>query len=90
MSADQTVTSPILEKDPVCGMNVNPATAKHIREHAGKKFYFCCAGCAEKFQSDPQKYLEPRPASGLVTLGGAPSGRVQIAPVPKQAAAAYV
>jgi P-type Cu+ transporter len=59
----------ITVKDPVCGMSVNPATAKHSREHQGKKFYFCCGHCAEKFQADPQKYLQPRPASGLVTLG---------------------
>ena len=38
-------------------MNVNPATAKHVHEHAGKKFYFCCAGCVEKFKANPQGYL---------------------------------
>ena len=48
-----------LERDPVCGMNVNPATAKHIHDHAGKNFYFCCAPCAEKFKADPAKYLAP-------------------------------
>ncbi len=62
-----TVT-PTVEKDPVCGMNVNPATAKHIYEHAGKKYYFCCAGCVEKFKANPQQYLN-KPSSGLVTLG---------------------
>jgi len=50
------------ERDPVCGMNVNPATAKHTHEHAGKKYYFCCAGCSEKFKADPQRYLS-KPAS---------------------------
>jgi Cu+-exporting ATPase len=48
-------------------MNVNPATAKRVHEHAGKKYYFCCAGCVEKFKSDPTKYLNK--PSGLVTLG---------------------
>jgi Cu+-exporting ATPase len=56
------------ERDPVCGMNVNTATAKHIHEHAGKNYYFCCAGCVEKFKANPQGYLN-KPASGLVTLG---------------------
>jgi P-type Cu+ transporter len=60
--------SPILARDPVCGMNVNPATAKHVYQHAQNKYYFCCAGCVEKFKSDPQNYLN-KPASGLVTLG---------------------
>src|SRR5579863_1226709 len=59
--------SPALARDPVCGMNVNPATAKHIHEHAGKTYYFCCAGCVEKFKSDPAKHLNK--PSGLVTLG---------------------
>ena len=51
-----------LERDPVCGMNVNPASAKHVYEHAGKKYFFCCAGCVEKFKADPGKYLnKPQP-----------------------------
>ncbi len=72
MSANPPNPAPTLERDPVCGMNVNPATAKHIHDHAGKHFYFCCAPCAEKFKADPAKYLAPpsRP-SGLVTLGAA-------------------
>src|SRR5579862_808634 len=60
-----------LERDPVCGMNVNPASAKHVHEHAGKRFYFCCGGCVEKFKADPGKYLS-KPAhftSNLVMLG---------------------
>jgi len=63
--------APVLEKDPVCGMNVNPATAKNTHEHGGKKFYFCCAGCAEKFKSDPAGYLNKTaaPKPELVTLG---------------------
>ena len=74
--------SQLAVKDPVCGMNVNPETAKHRREHAGKPYYFCCGGCAEKFQADPEKYLKSKPA--LVTLGApvkaASSGVAQIAP----------
>jgi hypothetical protein len=31
-------------RDPVCRMAVNPATAEHKAEHAGKTYYFCCAG----------------------------------------------
>jgi len=58
-------------KDPVCGMSVNPVTAKHRLDHAGKSFYFCCGPCAEKFKANPDKYLNQpkRPqSSGLVTL----------------------
>src|SRR5271168_2271143 len=72
MSTNPPNPIPTLERDPVCGMNVNPATAKHIHDHAGKNFYFCCAPCLEKFKADPAKYLAPalRP-SGLVTLAAA-------------------
>jgi Cu+-exporting ATPase len=69
-----------LERDPVCGMNVNPATAKHIFEHGGKNYFFCCAGCVEKFKAAPTKYLSataPARSSGLVMLGAAPLTRVQ-------------
>lgn len=51
------------EKDPVCGMNVNPDRPAGRHEHAGKTYYFCCNGCLEKFKADPRRYLEPRPAA---------------------------
>ncbi len=47
-------------KDPVCGMTVDPAKASATFEHKGTKYFFCCAGCATKFQSDPDKYLKPK------------------------------
>ena len=78
----ETTNSATVVKDPVCGMNVKPATAKDHLDHAGTSYYFCCARCAEKFKAEPQKYLSqsPRPASSsLVTLGG-PASR----PVPAQ------
>jgi P-type Cu+ transporter len=52
---------PVLERDPVCGMQVKPATAKHVQEHGGKTVYFCSAGCVEKFKADPGKYLNHPP-----------------------------
>ncbi|HUI96727.1 MAG TPA: YHS domain-containing protein, partial [Xanthobacteraceae bacterium] len=35
-------------KDPVCGMTVDPTTAKHRAEHDGRTYYFCSAGCRSK------------------------------------------
>ena len=49
--------SPALAKDPVCGMSVDPHTAKHRAEHGGRTYYFCNPRCREKFIADPQKYL---------------------------------
>jgi Cu+-exporting ATPase len=46
-----------VEHDPVCGMNVNPETAKAKAEYGGKTYYFCCRGCAQKFEQHPEKYF---------------------------------
>jgi P-type Cu+ transporter len=43
--------------DPVCGMAVDPHTAKHRADYRGHTYYFCAAGCCTKFVADPQKYL---------------------------------
>ncbi len=45
------------ERDPVCGMIVDPATAAHRREHAGRTSWFCSEGCARKFAAAPENYL---------------------------------
>jgi Cu+-exporting ATPase len=65
-----------MEKDPVCGMSVDPSRAKATHEHAGKTYYFCCAGCKEKFSADPAKYLMPRTLVGIAPMSAHP---VQIA-----------
>ena len=46
-----------MEKDPVCGMSVDPLLARARAEHEGKNYFFCGAGCAKKFNTDPLKYL---------------------------------
>src|SRR5215203_6092836 len=63
-----------LVKDPVCGMSVDPNTAKHRAEHAGHPYFFCSAGCRTKFVAEPAKYLEkdqapakPAPAGTIYT-----------------------
>ena len=30
-------------------------------EYKGKKVYFCCAGCKEKFEAEPEKFLAKLP-----------------------------
>src|SRR5438552_14633834 len=68
MAIDQDKTS---VKDPVCGMTVDPASAKAKADHAGRTYYFCCTECEQKFQAAPEEYRKPKP-SGLVTLGMPP------------------
>ena len=50
---------PATGKDPVCGMTVTLATAKHRTTHDGHDYVFCGARCREKFEVDPASYLEP-------------------------------
>ena len=88
MNTSTLSTPTAQERDPVCGMNVNPATAKHTHEHAGKKYYFCCAGCADKFKANPAGYLNPpAPKSGLVTLGVPSAMKPSQAAVPSSSSA---
>jgi P-type Cu+ transporter len=42
--------------DPVCGMRVDPAGAAGMKEHAGRTWLFCSAGCREAFAADPDRY----------------------------------
>jgi xanthine dehydrogenase accessory factor len=46
------------ERDPVCGMTVRVSGAAHRARHAEKEYFFCCAGCRQKFLAAPERYLE--------------------------------
>jgi uncharacterized protein len=45
-----------LVRDPVCGMSVDPATAKEQIEYEGARYYFCSTGCRSAFEKDPARY----------------------------------
>src|SRR5713226_4954029 len=64
---------PPKHKDPVCGMMVVPEKAAAKLEHAGKTYYFCSKGCAERFSREPDKFLA---TSGTAEMdhGSAPRG----------------
>lgn len=44
--------------DPVCGMTVAPTSTEHATVHDGEHFYFCSAGCQDKFLADPDTYAQ--------------------------------
>jgi Cu+-exporting ATPase len=46
--------------DPVCGMKVDPHRSRYRLAHAGHGYFFCSAGCRDKFAAAPDKYLTPR------------------------------
>src|SRR5215469_390805 len=58
--------------DPVCGMTVDPAKAKHRAEHAGHSYVFCSARCREKFAADPARYIiaSPLPRASITAAAG--------------------
>ena len=50
-------------KDPVCGMDVDAATAAGRTEHNGQTYYFCGSKCKEKFDLNPEQYLDKPPGT---------------------------
>ncbi len=44
-------------KDPVCGMDIEAATAAGRTEYQGQTYYFCNANCKKKFDINPAQYL---------------------------------
>src|SRR6516162_5541889 len=53
------------DKDPVCGMMVDPEKAARKVEHHGKMYYFCSSRCAERFQNEPEKFLAAPGTAGM-------------------------
>jgi xanthine dehydrogenase accessory factor len=43
--------------DPVCGMTVATGSSRPLR-HDGADYYFCCAGCRQAFEQDPDAYIK--------------------------------
>lgn len=53
--------------DPVCGMTVVPAKAKGTSEYQGKHYYFCSTKCKQRFDADPQAFLNKTQAPSYAT-----------------------
>src|SRR5215470_4478679 len=84
------------EIDPVCGMKVDPQNAQAAVEYGGKKYYFCCQGCATRFSAEPEKFLNKARSSkqsnqhaALVQLGAIPAKKLE-EPSPSQPGVVYV
>jgi Cu+-exporting ATPase len=45
-------------------MQVDAATANYSSTYRGETYYFCSAGCRDRFEADPAAYVTPTPASG--------------------------
>ncbi len=60
--------------DPVCGMTVDIATAKHKHSFGGSTWYFCSKHCVDKFAADPERYAKP----GKQSIGAGMPGCVHL------------
>jgi Cu+-exporting ATPase len=47
-----------MEKDVVCGMQVDPAKAAGTSQYQGKTYSFCSTACKAKFDANPQRYTK--------------------------------
>jgi xanthine dehydrogenase accessory factor len=56
VQAPAPAPTPMAYVNPVCGIAVDPAQARHVVAYAGQQFYFCCDGCKLQFEQDPAKY----------------------------------
>jgi Cu+-exporting ATPase len=41
-------------------MDVDPSATPHQAKHGGRSYYFCSAGCLQKFIADPSRYLDQK------------------------------
>ncbi len=73
--------------DPICGMTVDPATAAGSHDHRGLRYYFCGLSCLERFKADPERALQPKPASSAKPTTRRPLPMMQPAPAVTGAAA---
>jgi Cu+-exporting ATPase len=62
--------------DPVCGMSVDPQTAKHRLAYKGQDYFFCSGRCRERFEAEPEKFLQPKPLEAP-----APAGTIYTCPM---------
>src|SRR5260221_4591320 len=66
---DQDGAAPGMATDPVCGMSVDRATARHRTEHAGKEYFFCGRRCLERFTAEPGRFVDAAKSAGPVASG---------------------
>ena len=68
---DHQASHALMEKDPVCGMTVDPATAAGRYDYLGRTFHFCSKHCLHSFSADPAKYVSGQPAAAAPVAAGA-------------------
>jgi len=67
---------PVVKKQTMCPVMGGKINSAVYADYEGKRVYFCCAGCVEKFKKDPAKYVAKVEKAG-VTLEKAPEPKVK-------------
>lgn len=44
--------------DPVCGMEVDPASSEGESEYGGQRYYFCAQACKDQFDAAPDRFIQ--------------------------------
>lgn len=57
--------------DPVCGMTVRPESAAGAHPYQGQTYHFCSTHCLQKFQANPERYLQPTQGPEPMPTAGA-------------------
>ncbi len=56
-SQPEAAPAPVTAIDPICGMSVEIAGARHTYEYQSTTYYFCCPGCKTTFRKAPEQYV---------------------------------
>lgn len=60
--ANRTATTAMASMEQtICPVMAGPINKEIFTEYKGKKVYFCCAGCKEEFEKEPEKYIAKLP-----------------------------
>jgi Cu+-exporting ATPase len=84
MHGKETAGATMTTKDPVCGMQVEPAKAAGKLEHDGKAYFFCSRHCLDAFRKEPARYV-----AGAASEHGAHAQHAHAAAAPAPAGAQY-
>jgi Cu+-exporting ATPase len=49
-----------MQKDPVCGMQVDDKKATATSTHNGERYAFCSPDCKNKFDQNPDRYSQSK------------------------------
>ena len=57
MAVQETYQDNEVIRDPVCGMDIDPAGNKYAHNHEGQEYHFCAERCYERFRDDPETFI---------------------------------